>query len=432
MVPAIFTPRASLPRTASGKLDRRALPAPQFDRILNPRSYVAPRTPLEEFLTELWCEILQVEQLGIKDTFYDLGGSSIQGAILVSRLQEKLGHPIRLAALFEMPHIAALAHYLAKSYPEAVAGRFGAESLPDTVRSSQAGKNDRHGGSKAATAAPQPADVLVALQPEGDRPPLFMVHPPGGIVLCYQPMAQHFGRAQPLYGIRARGLHGEEQLPERLEEMAAEYMAAIRTVQPRGPYFLGGWSLGGVVTYEMAQQFLAQGEPVGLLALLDSTIPHGEANARYSSDRDRSGLEYGLDITLEELAKLDPDQQLPYLWNHARKLGVLEEDAPAEVVQQVLDDLKCIFHAHVRLATEYALRPYPGEITLFRPQDAPVDVPTPRDRGWGRLGRSVDVHFVPGQHHTMVKEPNIQVLAARLRDCISRAIDPEAAGIADA
>jgi thioesterase domain-containing protein len=205
--------------------------------------------------------------------------------------------------------------------------------------------------------------------------------------------------------------------------MAAEYTAAIRTVQPTGPYLLGGWSLGGVVALEMAQQFLAEGERIGLLAFLDTTIPQGRANAQYSSVIEASGLEYGLDITLEELAELGPDEQLPFLWNHAQKLGVIDEEAPPDVVEQVLDDLKSIFHAHVHVASEYALRPYPGQITLFRPQDAPVEVPVPDDRGWGRLAGSVDVHFVPGLHHTMVKEPHIQVLAARLRECIASAVD---------
>jgi thioesterase domain-containing protein len=253
-----------------------------------------------------------------------------------------------------------------------------------------------------------------------------MVHPPGGIVVCYQPLAQQLGRAQPLYGIRARGLHADEALPIRLEEMAAEYTDAIRTVQATGPYFLGGWSLGGVVAYEMAQLFLAQGDQVALLALLDTTIPHGDANQEFSRQADNSGLEYGLDMTLAELAELDADEQLPYLWSHAQKLGLIDENARSDVVHQILDDLKRIFHAHVQLASEYALRPYPGQITLFRPKDAPVEVPTPVDRGWGRLVGSVKVHFVPGQHHTMVNEPNVQTLAALLRDCMQTALESHA------
>jgi thioesterase domain-containing protein len=247
------------------------------------------------------------------------------------------------------------------------------------------------------------------------------VHPPGGIVVCYQQLAGRFGAERPIFGIRGRGLHGETDLPSRLEDMAAEYVAAVRSARPEGPYHLGGWSAGGVVAFEMAQQLLAQGHTVGLLALLDTTIPMNPANAPYAEDPELSAREYGLDMTLEELDRLGPDDQLPYLWDHVRKLGLVEDDTPLPLVRQILDDLKRLFHAHIKLANDYVLRPYPGRITLFRPADSPIAHATPPDRNWGKLAADVDVHFVPGLHHTMVKEPCVQVLADRLRLCLQRA-----------
>src|SRR5262249_42542233 len=116
-------------------------------------------------------------------------------------------------------------------------------------------------------------ELVVPLQPEGALSPWFMVHPPGGIVVCYQALAQRLGRDRPFYGIRSRGLHGEEALPGRMEEMAAEYLAALREIQPQGPYHLGGWSVGGLVALEIAQQLVIQGESINLLALLDSSPP---------------------------------------------------------------------------------------------------------------------------------------------------------------
>src|SRR5262249_9169722 len=184
----------------------------------------------------------------------------------------------------------------------------------------------------------------------------------------------------------------------------------VRSQQPTEPYHLGGWSLGGVVALEMAQQLLAQGQPVGLLALLDTTIPVARANWCDAEEADQSGREFGLNLTLEQLAQLGPDEQLPYLWQHAQKLGLLEADTPMPLVQQVLDDLKRLFHHHVRLASAYVVRPYPGRITLFRPTEVPVQVPTPPDRGWGRWADAVAGYHVPGQHHTMVKEPHGQWL----------------------
>jgi thioesterase domain-containing protein len=241
-----------------------------------------------------------------------------------------------------------------------------------------------------------------------------MVHPPGGIVVCYHALAQSLGRDRPFHGIRSRGLHGETELPARLEEMAEEYVAAVRGIQPHGPYLLGGWSGGGLVALEMAQQLRACGEPIGLLALLDTT----PSTAQDPDGADLAGAEYGLDLSLEELGRLGPDEQLPYLWQHALRLGLIDPGVPMQVAQQVLDDLKRLFHHHLVLIEDYVVRPYPGTVTLFRPSDAPFAVRTQRDRGWGSLAACVDVHFVPGQHHSMVKEPHVQALARVLEACL--------------
>src|SRR5215472_16292096 len=130
--------------------------------------------------------------------------------------------------------------------------------------------------------------------------------------------------------------------------------------------------MGGVIAYEMAQQLRTQGHPIGLLALFDTTIPQSSANQAYAEDAEQSAREYGLDITLEELDRLGPDEQLPYLWQHVQKLGLVDADTPMTLVQQILDDVKRLFHTHVKSGTEYALRPYPGRIALFRPTDSPI------------------------------------------------------------
>ncbi len=195
-----------------------------------------------------------------------------------------------------------------------------------------------------------------------------MVHPPGGIVVCYQALAQRLGQQRPFYGIRSRGLHGEPDLPGCLEEMATEYLAAIREIQPRGPYLLGGWSAGGLVALEIAQQLVAQGDSIGKLALLDTsprrpTTPTGptaqEWNmdwiSRWKSSRGSARIE-----------------QLPFLWQHALRLGLIESGVDMQFAHRVIDDLKRIFHHHMVLTDRYAVRPYPGRITLIRPSDAPL------------------------------------------------------------
>jgi thioesterase domain-containing protein len=271
-------------------------------------------------------------------------------------------------------------------------------------------------GGAGAPHRPHSRELLVALQPEGSGPPWLMVHPPGGIVVCYQALAQRLGRARPFYGIRSRGLHGEVDLPASVGEMAREYVAAIREFQPGGPYLLGGWSAGGLVALEIAQQLVAQGDSIQMLALID-TSPETDDDPNWV---DRPGVEYGLDLSLEELSRLGPDEQLPFLWQHAMRLGLIESGVPMQFAHDVIDDLKRIFHHHMMLTDRYAVRPYPGRITLIRPTEAPFAVQTLQDKGWERWASEVDVHFVPGQHHSMVKEPYVQELARVLEKSLLR------------
>ncbi len=408
MLPSAFVVLPELPHTPSGKVDRKALPAPAAQRPETTQPYVAPQTPLEELIAGLWRDVLRLDRVGVLDNFFELGGNSIQAAVLIHRLQEKLGRPIYTVALFDAPTIAGLAGYLAN----------GRHPLVGWAESSRPTGIALVGLEDSAHPTDGRSSLVVPLQPGVSRPPLFLVHPPGGIVVCYQPLAHRLGQDRPVYGIRARGLHGETDLPARLEDMAAEYVAAVRGVQAEGPYHLGGWSVGGVVAFEMARQLVAQGQAVGLLALLDSTVPLNPSHPRYAEEAELSAREYGLDITLEELDRLGPDEQLPYLWRHVQRLGLVESDTPLPLVQQILDDLKRLFHAHIRLANDYEVRPYGGRIVLFRPSDSPVARHGPRDRGWGEWCDSVDVHFVPGQHHTMVKEPQVQELARQLQVCL--------------
>ena len=410
MVPSVFVALAALPRTPGGKVDRRALPAPPLDRSEIARPYVAPSTPLEHFLASLWRDVLRIDQAGVNDNFFELGGSSIDGAVLINRLQEKMGHHVSVIALFDAPTIAGLAHYLSEACPADVRTVFGPESLS---RNQGLGDDSRSDGG-TATHRPRHNELLVALQPGGSGAPWWMVHPPGGIVVCYQALAQRLGRQRPFYGVRSRGLHGEADLPQSIEEMAREYVAAIREIQRTGPYLLGGWSAGGLVALEIAQQLVAQGESIQRLALID-TSPETDDDPNWA---DRPGVEYGLDLSLEELSKLGPDEQLPFLWQHAMRLGLIESGVPMQVAHDVIDDLKRIFHHHMVLTDRYVVRPYPGRITLIRPNDAPFAVQTPPDKGWGRWASEVDVHFVPGQHHSMVKEPHVQELARVLDACV--------------
>ncbi len=401
-----------MPLTSSGKVDRKRLPE-SLPAGNVPEQYVAPDNALEEFIAQAWCEALKIDKVSTNTNFFDAGGSSLQAAMLTTKLSQELGIHVPTALLFDLADVAKMASRLVQLHPTAIAEKFGSAVVEHqhVLILQQSGE------------PPTPAshELLALLKTTGSRPPIFLIHPPGGIVVCYRELARYVDEDQPLIAVRARGLHGHEKLPESLSTMAADYIAALKTYQPTGPYTLGGWSLGGLVAYEMAQQLSAAGTEVKQLLLLDTTIPEGSTSLVPIEELVNVGLEYGIEMTLDQLGELAPAEQLPFLWEHAKGLGVIDDQSPPEVVAQVLDDLQSLFHHHIQLACIYPIERFEGKIALFRPSEIPFDLNVSPDRGWRHLAREVSVCFVPGHHHSMVQPPHVQHLAQAITRALSNA-----------
>lgn len=402
-LPAAIIAVDEMPLTTSGKVDRKRLPD-QISISWLQQPVVEPVTPLEEYLVAAWKKVLSTQTVGINQNFFDAGGSSLQAAMLTTQLSEDLGVPVPTALLFDLADISKIAMKLVELHPATMTERFGSDCIALQV--------ERSAHSNSST--PDYHTLIVPIKPAGSRLPLFMVHPPGGIVVCYRELAKLLGDQYPLYGIRSHGLHGHETLPESLVAMAAEYVSALRTVQPNGPYTLGGWSLGGLIAYEMAQQLLDSGQKVQRIVLLDTTIPEGASELVPAAEQVNVGLEYGIELTLDQLGELAPEEQLPFLLEHAQKLGVLDESSPPEVIAKALEDLQSLFHHHVSVASKYQLLPTVAPISLFRPTEVPFELQVTQDRGWKYLSPQVEVLFVPGHHHSMVQPPHVEVLARKL------------------
>ena len=386
MVPAVFILLDSLPTMPNGKVDRAKLPRPDRTRPELGRVFVAPRDDLERQLTSLWEEVLNVRPIGVTDNFFELGGHSMDVLLLFALIEKRTGNKLPLAALFRGATV---------------------ERLADIVR--------KNSGSEAQSS-------LVPLQPEGNKRPLFLVHPAGGHVFPFIQLVQCLGFDQPCYGLQARGVEDGQDPHTRIEDMAACYIEAIRSVQPEGPYLLGGWSMGGEIAFEMAQQLHAQSQRVALLALLDTRTPSTDENPG-DDDLEATLLAdvvryFGLSPDLSEsIALLPKDELLVRVLEHGKKAGLLPTDIEASQAQHLLDLCKSDFRA----SRNYVLDRYPGRVTLFKAGEDLSEIASDPALGWSDWAEGgVDVQVVPGNHATMVYKPHVAVLAEKLTMCINQ------------
>jgi amino acid adenylation domain-containing protein len=386
MIPSVFVPLDALPLMPNGKVDRGALPEPDRTRSEPGRAFVAPRNALEVQLSSLWEEVLGIRPVGATDNFFELGGHSLAAVRLFALIEKRLGRKVPLATVFQ----GATVEHLAKTLQH--------HANPTSISS------------------------LVPIQPGGSRRPLFLVHPAGGHVFPYVHLANCLGPDQPCYGLQARGLEEGQEPHTRIEEMAAHYIDAIRTVQAEGPYLLGGWSMGGVVAFEMAQQLHAQGQRAALLALLDTRIP--KADEEFADEDFEVTLlvdfvrYFGLSLDPRDaLARLPKHELLARVLDHAKRAGLMPLDIEVSHAEPFIELCKVDFRA----TRNYLLRHYPGEITLFKAGQELGEQSSDRTLGWGEWAAGgVDIHVVPGNHATMVYKPHVEVLADELQACLDR------------
>ena len=231
MVPVAYVSMDSFPLTPNGKVNFKALPAPQ---LIAESVSIPPRNSTERELLKVWEQVLNVHPIGIRNNFFDLGGHSLLAIRLLNRVEDVFGIRLPIAAIFQSPTIEEMALVL-----------IGKVQPPDWT-------------------------VLVPINKRGSQRPVYCVHGAGGGILGYAALAKALGGDQPFYGLQAKGVDGKEEPHHRIEEMAAFYIEQIQRLQPTGPYDLAGYSFGGFVAYEMACQLRDQGHQVGLLAMLDT------------------------------------------------------------------------------------------------------------------------------------------------------------------
>jgi thioesterase domain-containing protein len=375
-------------------VDRAALPAPEWRAD---EAYAAPRTPVEELVAGIWAEVLRLPQVGPSDNFFALGGHSLLVPRVISRLRAAFGVELAVLSLFEAPTVAALSLRIASALQPGMPAR------------------------ATRPAAPAPLPLLVELQPMGSRPPLFLVHPVGGNVLCYAALARHFGADQPVFGFRARGLEDGENLLHRVEEMAAAYVEELRGRVPDGLVHLGGWSMGGLIAWEMGRQLRGQGRRVGLLAMLDTVLDPADPGAEdedlraplatFARDLGLSLADLQQEAHDAALRRLDEDGVLGRLLELTRSRRLL----PAEFGLEQVRTLWRVFKANHRAARRYQPEPAAMPLKLIRATTGARTSSRDGDLGWSALSPAgLEVHVVPGDHFSIVQEPAVGDVARRL------------------
>jgi aspartate racemase len=416
MVPGSFVFLEAMPLTPNGKIDRRALPIPDSSRREQEDNFVAPSTPTEEILAAIWAEVLGLQQVGINDNFFELGGHSLLAARLFAQIEKKLGRNLPLANLFQAPTIKELASLFNQQ-------NHSSEQKKSTMQLESASNLLNQSGS------PSPCSSLIVIQPKGSKPPLFCIHVLGRGLKFYHPLAHRLGLEQPLYGLAAQIMDKKYAPPNRVEDLAAHYIKEMRILQPDGPYFLAGVSFGGSVAFEMAQQLIAQGQKVALLALLD-TYASETVNQRLSGERLSAHWSKFLQLGSTYVLKKATDnvkgriQRFNDQLNHSlNEIGCKFYLGIGRPLPNNLQDFT-FQQENIQASRNYLPQVYPGRVTLFRSRDQIIDVSSYADPhlGWGELAaEGLEFHEVPGTHLGILQEPHVQVLAEKLKACLDKA-----------
>ncbi len=383
MVPAAFVHLDELPMTPNRKVDRKALPAPVLETGVNASSYAPPRDAVELQLAGIWGKVLRRPQVGLDDNFFEIGGHSLSAARMMVELQHATGRRLPLAALLQAATLREFAEVFRQEESE------------------------------------EAWSCLAPINPGGSRLPLFCIHAAHGNVLLYRDLAKRLGDDQPVYGLQAVGLDGQQAPLRTVEEMAARYVKEIRKVQPSGPYHLAGYCLGGNIAFEVAQQLHQQGEETALLALLDTNSHYFEPSTFTWMYTGYQQVVYHLRNFIQSGVKgstVFASRKLDELWRRvtrksavaksrlAYRLG-LSKQAPLELLENIND------HA----ADVYQPQPYAGGVTVFKPCMAYTGYDDPA-LGWGDgLAGSVEVVELPVFPAGMLLEPFAGTLAAHLQ-----------------
>ncbi len=371
MIPVTYTFLKIFPLTTNGKIDKKALPEP--NRLSTPRQYfVKPTTAIEKELLAVWQKILAVKRISITDHFFDLGGHSLKAIQLLSRVNQQYSITLTIDDVIRYPSIQTFAERITQLQQIAHRVEKNKSARPKILQS------------------PQDNAVLVPLKTNGHKTPLFLIHPIGGTVFCYLPLRNYFDQDRPLYGLQDPSITLGHPLFNSLEEMATHYLQVIQSIQPHGPYLLGGLSSGSTVSIEIAHQLAEQNEEARFIGLFDGwsvypksiqTRPSLDESLRRHHDAWRKEFDLASVADLEKLFELQ--------WQR------------------------------LQLINHYQFKPIQQALTLFKAKELLSffeGITAPYNFWESYAEKPITVYHIPGNHESILQEPHISTWAHLLND----------------
>lgn len=387
MVPSFFVRLSAFPLTPNGKIDRKALPSLEETQKGLATTYVPPRNGIELKLTEIWQKVLGVPQVGIQDNFFEVGGNSLLAVSLLNKVETALGTSLPVSIFAEAQTIEELSHYLSES------------------RSSNSQK------------------LLITLQNgNSQKTPIFFAHALWGNTLFYRRFIDYLDLDHPCYGIESIGSSGKHEPATSIGKMVDRYLEEILTVQPQGPYFLCGYSLGGIIVYELAQRLIERGQSIAFLCLIDSVNPDRQKPSPVEGKQSLT-LRNSLPFHASNLLKLNISEQLQYIyyrlvWHltggkfsvfYKIYLHLRQEPQKLRLIQ--------VAAAHNQAVKKYTPTASPVQLTLFRAQQQDLGLDLDRTLGWSELALDgVAVYEFPGSHDKLMEEPTVRHLAKQFQE----------------
>ncbi|HJV66038.1 MAG TPA: thioesterase domain-containing protein [Geomonas sp.] len=348
-----------------------------------------PLSELERALAKVWMKVLKVERVGRHDSFFDLGGSSLDAVNLFVELEQMFHKRLPLSVLLQAPTLKELASFIGEG-----------GQTPDW-------------------------SSLVPIRGEGSLSPLFLVHGAEGNVLLYRDLARHLPKELPVFGLQSRGLDGRGSLLTTIEEMAACYIREIKSVQPQGPYLLGGYCLGGIVALEMAQQLRAMGESTALVSMIESYNVHLSPGRR-SPVMSLCHLLQNVGYHLGNLFSIGMSERLQFL---QKKMAIEKGRVAVKVASLGRGKDRyphlAVTEANEEAASGYVPGEYAGRVVVFRPRVNFLGQNDPAF-GWGEVVRGgLSVCSLPFYPKAMLVEPFVRTLAGEINRCLAEALAAE-------